>query len=75
MRTRDSFERAARNGFNIMMNQYPISPEDARERLQWYLDTLAAEDHPEGGHEAMMLVFLHIADSEEQAVDEARRAV
>jgi natural product biosynthesis luciferase-like monooxygenase protein len=74
-RTRDSFEWAGRNGFNIMLNQYPVSPEESRERFGWYLDAWAEAGHPAGGHEAMMSVFLHIADSEEQAVAEARRAV
>lgn len=74
-RTRDSFEWAARNGHKIMMNQYPMSLDDARERFGWYLDAWNTEGHPEGEHEAMMSVFMHIADTEEQAVDEARRAV
>ena len=74
-RTRDSFEWAARNGHNIMMNQYPMSPDDARERFGWYLDAWKTAGHAEGSHEAMMSVFLHIADTEEDAVAEAKRAV
>lgn len=74
-RTRDSFEWAGREGHNIMLNQYPVSPDESRERFGWYLDAWEAAGHPKGAHQAMMSVFLHIADSEEQAVDEAKRAV
>ncbi len=74
-RTRDSFDWAAKNGFNIMMNQYPMTPEEARERFGWYLEGWKAAGHAEGTHEAMMSVFLHIADTEEQAIAEATRAV
>ncbi len=74
-RTRDSFEWAGREGHNIMLNQYPVSPEDARERFGWYLDAWETAGHERETHEAMMSVFLHIADTEEEAVDEARRAV
>ncbi len=74
-RTRDSFDWAGREGFRIMMNQYPMTPEEAHERFGWYLEAREDAGHPEGSHEAMMSVFLHIADTEEQAIDEAKRAV
>ncbi len=74
-RTRDSFDWAGREGFRIMMNQYPMTPDEAHERFAWYLDARKAAGHPEGQHEAMMSVFLHIADTEEQAIAEAKLAV
>jgi alkanesulfonate monooxygenase SsuD/methylene tetrahydromethanopterin reductase-like flavin-dependent oxidoreductase (luciferase family) len=60
-RTRDSFEWAGHNGFNIMMNQYPMTPDDARERFGWYLEAWKEASHAEGGHEAMMSVFAPVS--------------
>ncbi len=74
-RTRDSFDWTGRNGFHIMMNQYPISPKETQERFQWYLDAWDTAGHSPANRQAMMSVFMHIADTEEQAIAEARRAV
>ena len=74
-RTRDSFEWAGRNGYNIMMNQYPMSPVEARERFQWYLDAWDGGGHEPAKRQAMMSVFMYIADSEEKAIADAKSAV
>ncbi len=74
-RTRDSFEWTGRNGFNIMMNQYPVSLAESRERFQWYLDARDGAGHDPATYQAMMSVFMYIADSEEQAIADAKAAV
>ncbi len=74
-RTRDSFEWAGANGFHIMMNQYPQSPAETRERFQWYLDAWDGAGHNAAQRQAMMSLFMYIADSEEQAIAEARGMV
>lgn len=58
-----------------MMNQYPVSPAESRERFQWYLDAWDAAGHEQATRQAMMSVFMYIADSEEQAIAEAKRTV
>ncbi len=74
-RTWDSFEWAGRNGYSLMMNHYPQSRVQATERFAWYRDAYAAAGHDAARREAMMSVFLYLADSEAQAVDEARLMV
>ena len=58
-----------------MMNQYPMSPVEARERFQWYLDAWDGGGHEPAKRQAMMSVFMYIADSEEKAIADAKSAV
>jgi natural product biosynthesis luciferase-like monooxygenase protein len=74
-RTRDSFEWAGRNGFGLLMNQYPMSPAETAERFGWYRDAWDGAGRRRAGRDAMMSLFLHVADTEEQAVAEAKLAV
>ena len=74
-RTQDSFEWTGQNGFHIMMNQYPQSPAETQERFQWYLDAWDQAGHNPATRQAMMSLFMYIADSEEQAIADARLAV
>ncbi len=77
---RGSFEAAGRRGYNLMMNQYPMSLESLTEKLRWYRDALAGAGHPgvspePGGRKAMVALLTVIADSEEEAVAIGRPAV
>ena len=74
-RTRDSFEWAGRNGFNLMMNQCPVSPAQSLEYFGWYRDAWDGAGHDPARREAMMNLFLYVADSEEQAIAESRATV
>lgn len=74
-RTRDSFEWAGRNGFNLMMNQYPLSPAQSLEYFGWYRDAWEDAGHDPARRQAMMNLFLYVADSEEQAIAESRATV
>jgi natural product biosynthesis luciferase-like monooxygenase protein len=74
-RSQGSFEWTGRNGFALMMNQYPMSRADMETRFAWFKDAHAAAGHDPAERRAMMSLFLHIADSEEQAIAEAKPSV
>lgn len=74
-RTRESFDWAGANGHALMMNHYPMSDAELRERFGWFADAYAKAGHDPSRREAMLAVFLHIADSEEQAIADAKPAV
>lgn len=74
-RAKPSYEWTGRNAYALMMNQYPMSLADATERFGWFKDAYAQAGHDPARREAMMSLFLHIADTEEQAIAEAKPAV
>lgn len=74
-RTRESFEWAGANGFNLMMNQYPMSWPEMEERFGWYVDAWDGAGHDPARRQAMMALFLDIDDTEEAAVASAMPAV
>lgn len=74
-RSKDSFEAAGRDGAGLLMNQYPMSVAQMKERFGWYKDAYAAAGHDPQKRNAMMAMFLNIADSEEQAIEEAKLGV
>ena len=71
-RAQASYEWTGRNAYGLMMNQYPMSLAEATERFGFFKDAYAAAGHDPSKREAMMSLFLHIADSEEQAIEEAK---
>lgn len=73
--SRESFVNAARQGYRMMMNQYPMSFEALREKFSWYCDEWQAAGRPSRERKAMVSFIAHIADTEEQAVAEAQDAV
>ena len=72
--TRDSFVNAARRGFHLMMNQYPMSFDSLREKFGWYCEAWDAAGQP-SERKAMVSFMTHIADTEEQAIAEAQAAL
>ena len=77
---RNSFEEAGRRGYNLMMNQYPMSLESLAQKMGWYRDALAGAGHPDvspepGGRKAMVALLTVIADTEEEAVAIGQPAV
>ena len=86
---RNSFEAAGRRGYNLMMNQYPMSLESLARKMAWYRDALTGAGHPDvgarnggigfsggpGGRKAMVALLTVIADTEEEAVAIGRPAV
>ncbi len=73
--TRDSFVNAARRGFHLMMNQYPMSFEALREKYRWYCDEWSASGRKDAERKSMVSFLAHIADTEEQAIAEAQAAL
>ena len=74
-RTRDSFEWTGANGYALLMNRYPMSEAEMEERFGWYVAAWDGAGHDRAARQAMMSLFLYLADSEEQAIAEASRAV
>ena len=74
-RSKDSFDAAGREGACLMMNQYPMTVPQMKERFAWYKDAYAAAGHDPKKREAMMSMFLNIGDSEDEAIDEAKLGV
>jgi natural product biosynthesis luciferase-like monooxygenase protein len=74
-RTRESFEWAGRNGFSLMMNQYPMTPDEVTTRFGWYRAAWDAAGRDPSAREAMMSLFLHVGDTEDEAIADAKLAV
>lgn len=74
-KTRESFEWAGAHGFGLLSNHYPQSFEDLTNRFAWYAQSYENAGHDPARRKAMIALFLHIADSEEQAIAEAKPAV
>lgn len=73
--SRDSFENAARRGYRLMMNQYPMPVSALREKFGWYCDAWAAAGRKEGDRKAMVSLLACLADTEEEAIAQAQGAV
>ena len=77
---RGSFEAAGRRGYNLMMNQYPMSFESLAQKMGWYRGALTGAGHADvspapGGRKAMVALLTVIADTEEEAVAIGQPAV
>ena len=73
--SKDSFVNAAERGYHLMMNHYPMSAESAAEKFGWYCETWEKAGRKTSDRKTMMAFMTHIADTEEQAIDEARAAL
>ena len=73
--TKDSFVNAARRGFHLMMNQYPMSFNALREKFSWYCDQWEASGRARSQRKAMVSFLAHVADTEDQAIAEAQAAL
>ncbi len=71
-RAQASYEWTGRNDYALMMNQYPMSFDEAVTRLGWFKSAHEDAGHDPARREAMMSLFLHIAPSGEQAISEAK---
>lgn len=73
--TKDSFINAARRGFRLMMNQYPMSFESLQEKFGWYCEAWEAAGRQKTERKAMVSFMTHIADTEEEAIAQAKDAL
>lgn len=73
--SKESFVNAAQQGFHLMMNQYPMSFEQLVERFGWYRDAWAGANRDAADIRALCVLLTHIADTEEQAIEEAQPAL
>ena len=69
------FERAGRGGYRLMMNQYPMSQESARQKHDVYKEAYAKAGHDPAKRRSMMAFAAYIADTEEEAIDRAKAAL
>ena len=73
--SKESFVSAAERGFHLMMNHYPMSADSLAEKFGWYCETWEREGRRTSDRKAMVAFMAHIADTEEQAIDEAKAAL
>jgi alkanesulfonate monooxygenase SsuD/methylene tetrahydromethanopterin reductase-like flavin-dependent oxidoreductase (luciferase family) len=57
------------------MNHYPMGFDALREKFGWYCESWERAGNPTGERKAMIAFMTHIADTEEQAIDEAKAAL
>ena len=70
-----SFERVGRGGYNLMMNQYPMSFASLVEKHDTFKATYAKAGHDPAKRKSAIAFLTYIADSEDQAIAEARAEV
>ena len=73
--SKESFVSAAERGFHLMMNHYPMSADAVAEKFGWYCETWEKAGRKTSDRKAMIAFMTHIADTEEQAIGEARAAL
>ena len=73
--SKDSFINAADQGFHLMMNHYPMNADSVAEKFAWYCERWEVAGRKTSDRKAMIAFMAHIADTEEQAIDEAKAAL
>lgn len=71
----ESFVNAAERGYHLMMNQYPMSFDSLAEKFGWYCETWEKAGRRTSDRKSMVAFMTHIADTEEQAIEEAKAAL
>lgn len=71
----ESFVNAAERGYHLMMNQYPMSFDSLVEKFGLYTEAWEKSGRQTAERKAMVAFMVHIADTEEQAIDEAKIAL
>lgn len=66
--SKESFLNAARRGYPLMMNQYPMSFAQLRERFGWYCEEWENCGRPRIERRAMVSLMAFVADTEEKAI-------
>ncbi len=72
---RAGFERAGAGGYNLMMNQYPMSLASLVEKHEWYKAAYAAAGHDPAKRKSAVAFMTYLADREDDAIEGARVAL
>ena len=72
---RASFERAGSGGFSLMMNQYPMTYQSLREKHNWFKQAYQRSGRDPARRRSSVAFVAYLADTEAQAIDEARAAL
>ncbi len=67
-----SFERVGAGGYHLMMNQYPMSLASLAEKHAKFKEAHAEAGHDPARRKSAVALLVHLADSEERAIEEAR---
>jgi len=67
-----SFERVGAGGYNLMMNQYPMSFASLVEKYATFKEAYAKAGHDPAKRKSAVAFLVHLADTEERAIEEAR---
>jgi natural product biosynthesis luciferase-like monooxygenase protein len=67
-----SFVRVGAGGFNLMMNQYPMSFASLVEKHTSFKEAYAKAGHDPARRKSAIAFLVHLADSEERAIEEAK---
>ncbi|MCW5771797.1 MAG: LLM class flavin-dependent oxidoreductase, partial [Rhodospirillaceae bacterium] len=70
-----SFARAGTGGYHLMMNQYPMSFASLVEKHDTFKAAYAKAGHDPAKRKSAIAFLAHMADDEEQAIEEAKAAV
>ena len=73
--SQESFINAAERGYSLMMNHYPMSAKSVAEKFGWYCESWEKAGRKTSDRKAMITFMTHIADTEEQAIEEAKAAL
>ncbi|PPR10014.1 MAG: Limonene 1,2-monooxygenase [Alphaproteobacteria bacterium MarineAlpha11_Bin1] len=73
--SQESFVNAAETGYHLMMNHYPMSADAVAQKFRWYCDSWERAGRNPSNRKAMIAFMTHIADTEEQAIEEAKAAL
>lgn len=73
--SKESFINAADQGFHLMMNHYPMSADAVTRKLGWYCERWESAGRKTSERKSMIAFMTHIADTEEQAIEEAKAAL
>ena len=71
----ESFVNAAKRGYHLMMNHYPMSANALAEKFDWYCESWEQAGRKTSDRKAMINFMCHIANTEEQAIQEAKDAL
>ena len=71
----ESFVNAAKRGYHLMMNHYPMSANALAEKFGWYCESWEQAGRKTSDRKAMINFMCHIAKTEEQAIQEAKDAL